>query len=147
MYHSPCMNCIFCDIVAKKADASIIYEDEHIMAFMDIQPVREGQALVIPKTHIDHFSDLDNETATRIIIQTQKISRKIMKELSPERVGLVVHGYGVAHAHIVIIPQYAADDITSGRLASIKDGEIIFTTENIPFASREELDKLANILK
>lgn len=141
------MNCIFCKIVAGEAEASKVYEDDQIVAFMDIQPVREGQVLVIPKIHIDHFSDLDDEVAVKIVLQAQRISRTIKEALKPERVGLVVHGYGVPHAHMVVVPQHDENDITSGRLAAIENGEVTFDTKNLPIASREELDRVAEILR
>ena len=61
--------------------------------------------------------------------------------------GLVVHGYGVPHAHVVIVPQHHEDDITSGRMADIENGRVIFTTEKLPLVPREELDQLAQQIK
>lgn len=141
------MNCIFCKIVAGKAETSKVYEDDMILAFMDIHPVREGQVLVIPKGHTDHFSDLDDDIATQIFLQAQWISRTIKKVLSPERVGLVVHGYGVPHAHMVVVPQHDENDITTGRMAAIENGEVVFTMKNLPLVSHNELDRVAEMLR
>lgn len=140
-------NCIFCKIVVGKAEASKVYEDDAVLAFMDIHPVREGQVLVIPKVHIDHFSDLDDDLATQITLQAQRISRNIKRELNPERVGLVVHGYGVPHAHMVIVPQHDENDITTARMATIKNGEIVFDISKLPSVPREELDRVAKIIR
>ncbi len=140
------MNCIFCRIVAGEAKASKVYEDDRVLAFMDIQPVRPGQVLVIPKEHIDHFSDIPDDLALEIYSLTHKLSRAVRSALDPERVGLVVHGYGVAHAHMVIVPQHDENDITSGRMADIKDGKVIFTIGNLPVASRKELDDTARLI-
>ncbi len=51
-------SCIFCEIVDRRAEASVVYEDEQIMAFMTIRPVNPGEFLIIPKQHIDHFCDI-----------------------------------------------------------------------------------------
>lgn len=140
------MSCIFCKIIAGEAEASKIYEDEDILAFMDVFPVRRGQILVIPKTHVDHFSDLPEDLATKVFHKAHEISKKVRIKLKPERVGLLVHGYGVAHAHLIILPQHDKDDITHAGMAKIKDGKIVFTMEDYKMADREELDKLAQEL-
>ena len=49
------MECIFCNIVEKKSDAEILFEDDNIVAFLDIQPINYGHALVVPKKHYDNF--------------------------------------------------------------------------------------------
>jgi len=139
--------CIFCKIAAGEAESSKVYEDDDMLAFMDIQPVRTGQILVIPKEHIDHFSDIPDELALKIYRITHQLARTLRRALQPERVGLVVHGYGVAHAHMVIVPQQHADDITSGRMASVENGQVIFTVKKLPKVSREELDRIAQSIK
>jgi histidine triad (HIT) family protein len=140
------MNCIFCRIVAGEADASKVYEDGRVLAFMDIQPVRDGQILVIPKEHIDHFSDIPDGLALEIYALAHKLSRAVRAAFEPERVGLVVHGYGVPHAHLIIVPQHDEDDITSGRMADIKDGKVIFTIKKLPVVPRAELDAAARLI-
>lgn len=141
------MSCIFCKIVAKEVESSKVYEDDQILAFLDLHPVREGQLLVIPKEHIDHFSDIPDELAVKIFLKAHQLSNIIKEKLKPERMGLLVHGYGVSHAHMVIVPQQHQDDITTRIMAKIEDGKIVFTEDNLPTASREELDKIAEIIK
>jgi histidine triad (HIT) family protein len=140
------VNCIFCRVVAGEAEASKVYENDRVLAFMDIQPVRPGQLLVIPKEHIDHFSDIPDDLALEIYSLTHKLARAVRTALKPEWVGLVVHGYGVSHAHMVIVPQHDEHDITSGRIADIKDGKVIFAIEKLPVIPREELDAAARLI-
>jgi histidine triad (HIT) family protein len=140
------MPCIFCRIVAREAEASVLYEDESVMAFMNIRPVNEGEFLVIPKEHVDHFCDLSDEVSYRIIVEAQRLSRNLRERLMPERVGLVVHGYGVAHAHLVVVPQHGPDDITSAKLARVEGGRVKFGVGQIPETPRAELDRLARLL-
>jgi histidine triad (HIT) family protein len=71
------MSCIFCQIVARTSPASIICQDERLMAFMAIRPTTPGECLVIPKAHVDHFTDLDDETAQRIMVVAQRIGRRL----------------------------------------------------------------------
>ncbi len=141
------MSCIFCFIVQGEVPSSKVYEDDQILAFMDIQPVREGQVLVIPKEHIDHFSDIPEELATKIYVTTHRISRAVRESLHPERVGLLVHGYGVPHAHMIICPQHDKDDITSGRMAVIENDKVVFNAENLPVVPRNELNRVAGVIQ
>lgn len=124
-----------------------MYEDDNVLAFMDIQPVRPGQMLVIPKEHIDHFSDIPDDLALSIYSLTHRLARAARQILDPERIGLVVHGYGVPHAHMVIVPQHDENDITSARCAVIKDGLVHFTTKHLPLVSRRELDDTARLIR
>jgi len=138
--------CILCRIVAREAEASVLYEDEAIMAFMNIRPINEGEFLVIPKEHIDHFYDLSDELSCHILVQAQRLSRNLRDRLKPQRVGLVVHGFGVAHAHLVVVPQDGPDDITSAKLAYVEQGQVKHDVERLPKPTREELNRLARLL-
>lgn len=141
------MKCIFCEIVAGRELASVIYSDSRVVAFMDVQPAQPGQCMVIPREHIDHFSDLPDDLAAHVTVVAQKISRKVRQVFSTQRVGLLVHGFGVPHAHLLIVPQHHHDDITSGRFARIEDGKIVFDMKNIPQAKRELLNEQAQVLR
>lgn len=140
------MSCVFCEIVRGTAPASIIYRDATVMAFMAIRPIAPGQCLVIPTAHIDHFTDLDDDVSRQLMVLAQQIGRRLRARFSPSRVGMVVHGYGVAHAHLILIPQHAPDDITSGRFARIEAGQIVYSEDVLPLADRSELDRHARQL-
>jgi histidine triad (HIT) family protein len=140
-------NCKFCSIVDGEEPASIVYENNAVMAFMTIQPTRPGECLIIPKEHIDDFTDLDDDIASEIIVVANRIGRKIMEQFNPLRVGMIVHGFGVPHAHLILVPQHNFNDITSGRFASIEEGKIVFDLRNIPRMDRKELDKHAQMLR
>ena len=139
-------SCIFCQIVAGEAPASVVYEDGRVVAFMNIRPIRPGELLVIPREHVDHFCDLADDLACHILVQAQRLSRNLRERLKPARVGLVVHGFGVAHAHLIVVPQHGPDDITSGRMAYREGGQIKFGVGHLKEAPRAELDRLARLL-
>lgn len=140
------MNCIFCRIIDRTAPGSIIYDDDLVTAFMDIHPVRPGQSLVVPNHHVDHFTDVDDETARHIMTIGMRIGRRMREVFAPERVGMVVHGYGVAHAHLVIVPQHDPNDITSGLFAGIEGEKIVFHQSRVPGVDRKILDEQAHLL-
>jgi histidine triad (HIT) family protein len=123
-----------------------VYEDTDIFAFMDIQPIRPGQVLIIPKDHIDKFSDVSDEIAEKIFKKSRELTRAIEKNLKPDRVGIIVNGYGVGHAHMIVAPLHNSGDITTARAAGIENNKIVFSPRNFPFAERAELDRLAKLL-
>ena len=141
------MKCIFCEIVAGQEPASVIYADDRVMAFMGVRPAQPGECMVIPREHIDHFSDLPDDLAAHVMVVAQNISRNVRRVFSPRRVGLVVHGFGVPHAHLLIVPQHQTDDITSGRFARIEDNKIVYDLKNVAIVKRELLDEQAKSLQ
>jgi histidine triad (HIT) family protein len=138
--------CMFCRIVARTADSSIIYEDEELMAFMTLRQINPGEFLIIPKAHIDHFCDISDDLSRHIITHAQRLSRNLRSRLQPERVGLVVHGYGVAHAHLVVVPLHDSSDIVSAKYGYIENGQIKYDENLLPEVPRSELDRLARVL-
>ena len=65
--------CIFCDIIAGKAAASIVYQDDIVLALMNIGPANPGHVMVIPKEHISHLGDMDEGTAMHLFRITGEI--------------------------------------------------------------------------
>ncbi|HEY3875192.1 MAG TPA: HIT family protein [Candidatus Kapabacteria bacterium] len=141
------MSCIFCDIIAQREPASIVYENESVLAFMSIQPTRPGECLIIPKVHIDHFTDLPEELAAHLMVIGERIGKKTMEVFSPKRIGMLVHGFGVPHAHLILVPQHRTDDVTSARFARIENDTIVFDLKNIARVSRDALDRQAQKLR
>ncbi len=127
--------CIFCDIAARRIEAHIVAEDDLIVAFLDICPIRPGHTQIIPKRHVPYFEELDADTANRMLALGQRLST-IMKALyGVERVAFLFTGGDVAHAHAHVVPMLEKTDITS-RLY-IAEPELTFGST--PQASAEEL--------
>ena len=140
------MSCVFCEIVAGRAPASIVYQDDIVMAFMTIRPTAPGECLVIPKAHVDHFTDVDDDTAQRIMVVAQRIGRRLRTAFKPLRVGMVVHGFGVAHAHLLLVPQHGIHHITSDRYIRVENGQLVFSQNYVSSPDRATLDENARIL-
>lgn len=140
------MTCVFCDIVSGRAPASFVYRDELVSAFMALRPTAPGECLVIPNTHVDHFTDMPDSLATRIVTVAQRIGRRMRTTFSLQRVGYLVHGYGVAHAHLIIVPQQGPYHLTSDRFAHVVDGQVDFDITRVPIADRDVLDAHAELL-
>ena len=106
-------DCLFCRIAAGELPAHKLYEDAHVLAFLDLHPVREGHALVIPKAHHVWFEDLPVDLATRITSCAQALARAMKRLYGVPRVGMVYTGIHVPHAHAHVVPMSHVHDVTS----------------------------------
>jgi histidine triad (HIT) family protein len=130
-------NCIFCKIAQGEEKSFKVYEDTYAFAFLDKHPINPGHILVIPKRHARDFYDLDDENYTGLMLAVKKISKKVNEIIEPHKVGLIVAGWDVPHAHIHIVPMHDYNDITS---KSMLEGKRANPTE-------EELSGVAKKLK
>jgi histidine triad (HIT) family protein len=140
-------NCPFCQIIKGDLEASIIHEDDLVMAVVPLHAPYPESAVVFPKEHIDHFTDLPTELAAHVMSVGFDIAKKIMGTYSPGRMGMGVHGYGVAHAHFNVFPQNHPFDVVFRKMAYVKEGEVKFGFDKLPIPSREQMDEIAQSLK
>jgi len=108
------MECIFCNIRDRKAEAEIIFEDEHVLAFLDIQPVNYGHTLVIPKLHHDNFLTVPKDELDKLIHATQFIAGVVKRSLNADGFNVISNngnpaGQSVYHFHFHIIPRFSND--------------------------------------
>ena len=107
-------NCIFCKIVAGKIPAVRVYDDDAVMAFMDIGPIVKGHTLVIPKAHHETLPDLPPELLARVTAVAQKIAAAQLAGLEADGVNLhqatgAAAGQVVPHVHFHVIPRFHGD--------------------------------------
>lgn len=138
--------CIFCSIISGKSVASFIYQGEHCLAFMNLRPINPGEFMVIPRKHIDHFTDIPDDLASHIFVTAQRLGRNLLRELKPKRIGYVVHGFGVPHAHLNVIPLHKSDDIISSKHVLVSDDGFKISLANLAIPERYELDEMAKRL-
>lgn len=98
------MASIFTKIVHGEIPSYKIAEDENYYAFLDINPLSKGHTLVIPKQEVDYIFDLDNEIYQGLLLFAKKVGKAIEATIECKRLGLVVYGLDVPHAHIHLIP-------------------------------------------
>ncbi|MGP9803319.1 HIT family protein [Paracoccus sp. NSM] len=112
--------CLFCKIAQGALPAHVLHQDDHVMAFLDLHPIREGHALVIPRAHHVWFEDMPADLAARVTHCAQGIARA-MKALYPvDRVSMFFTGIHVPHAHAHVVPMHHVHDVTS--TAYLADG-------------------------
>ena len=109
------MATIFSKIVNGEIPSYKIAEDERYYAFLDINPLCEGHALVIPKVEVDYIFDLDEKTLSGLTLFAQKVARAIKKSVKCKRISVVVLGLEVPHAHIHLIPLNNEADVDFKR--------------------------------
>jgi histidine triad (HIT) family protein len=110
------MASIFTRIINKEIPAHIIAENDEFLSFLDISPLVEGHALVIPKKEVDYIFDLDKETFLGLHEFTRGVARAIESVITCERIGVTVMGLEVPHAHVHLIPINTMDDMNFSKV-------------------------------
>ncbi|HHX88967.1 MAG TPA: HIT domain-containing protein [Paracoccus sp.] len=105
--------CLFCRIAAGELPAHKVYEDEHVLAFLDLHPIRPGHTLIIPRAHHVWFEDLPPQLATRVMTCAQNLARVMKQSYKLERVGLLYTGIHVPHVHAHVVPMHQPHDVSS----------------------------------
>lgn len=107
-------DCLFCAIATGDIPSASVHEDQHTLAFMDIQPLREGHALVIPKAHAQRIEDLGPADLQALMTTTQHVIKALKATLGVEDTTVAINngpaaGQEVPHVHIHIVPRTTAD--------------------------------------
>lgn len=124
---------IFTKIIRGEIPSHKIYEDDKVLAFLDIAPYTYGHTLVIPKDQTDHLWDLDDELYLYVMKIAKKVAQRQRAILKPQRVGIIVEGFAVPHAHVHVFPM---------------DGGLEYTIENIVRKpTQEQLVEMAQKLR
>lgn len=105
------MASLFTKIVNGEIPAWKVAEDENFLAFLDIFPVAKGHTLVIPKKEVDYLFDLDDETYVGLQLFAKKVAIGIQKAIPCQKVGVMVLGLEVPHAHIHLVPMKTEADL------------------------------------
>ena len=129
--------CIFCMIANHEINSSVIYEDDKVMAFLDLSQVTKGHTLVIPKKHYKNVLECDTEDLKHVIEVTQMLAQRIMERCNAKGVNILNNcneaaGQTVMHMHFHIIPRYSESDAL----------EIKFNE-----SEKQSLEELCNLLK
>lgn len=105
------MASIFTKIVNGEIPAYKVAEDENYFAFLDIFPVAKGHVLVIPKKEVDYLFDLEDKIYAGLQMFAKKVARGVKKAIPCEKVGVLVLGLEVPHAHIHLVPMQNEGDL------------------------------------
>ena len=110
------MDCIFCKIVNGEIPCTKVFEDDHVLAFMDINPLNDGHLLVIPKTHATTILEIEERDFLAVTAAVHKIASAVQAALKPDGINLLqLNGKAanqvVPHLHVHIVPRWSGDDL------------------------------------
>ena len=110
-------NCVFCAIAAGEIPCFKVYEDDLVLAYLDINPFAEGHTLVIPKAHTTGLLDTPPETLREMIVRVQKVAARLKDALPCDGFNILQNngaaaGQTVMHLHFHIVPRYGQEEIS-----------------------------------
>jgi len=108
--------CVFCSIVKGKIPSKKVYEDEKVIAILDLSQATKGHTLIIPKQHFENIYDVDEETLSHIIKVAKKVACLLTEKLHADGCNILNNnkeaaGQTVNHLHFHVIPRYKDDDL------------------------------------
>lgn len=120
--------CIFCDIVAKKIPSDIVFEDDVVLAFLDIHPTNPGHTLVVPKQHVATMAEASSELASALAARLPRLTRAVQAASKADGYNVnnnngTAAGQVVSHLHLHIIPRFSNDGYQAWGHRSYADGE------------------------
>ncbi len=101
---------VFTRIIRGDIPSHKVYEDEKTYVFMDIQPIQPGMVLIVPKTQAENFYELEDADYNAVFLTLKKVSAQIKKVFPGKRVGVMIEGLDVPHAHIKVFPFNTAEE-------------------------------------
>jgi len=127
-------SCQFCRLVRKEDDASVVFEDERTMAFLDIRPVNDGHTLVIPKAHYKNIYQTPNDEVAYLFKVVKHVALAVKKGVGAEGISVTQHNGRAAlqrifHLHVHVIPRY--------------EGQKFPRPDELSEAKREKLEEIA----
>ena len=125
------MPTIFTKILSGEIPCHKVAEHEKFLAFLDIRPIIEGHTLVIPKKEIDYFFDIDDTLMGELMVFAKKVAVKIKKVVPCRKVGVMVAGIEVAHAHVHLVPINEVSDLSFLKAKAVAHEELAKVAERI----------------
>ncbi|ALL01546.1 histidine triad (HIT) protein [Pyrodictium delaneyi] len=107
-------DCIFCKIIRGEIPSVKIYEDENVVAFLDIYPINPGHTLVVPKRHVEYLHELKDDEAAALINAVKKLAPRIVEAMGADGYNVVTNngraaGQVIFHVHFHIVPRFEDD--------------------------------------
>lgn len=136
-------DCVFCKIIQGEIPSQKVYEDDQVIAFLDLSQVTPGHTLVVPKKHVENIFDYDDELAASIALRLPKIARAIQSAF-PESKGMnIINNNGevayqtVFHTHWHLIPRYQTNE---GLKIVFENNQETYTQDQF----KERADKISS---
>lgn len=121
--------CVFCDIINHQIPSKVVYEDDDVLAILDIAQVTRGHTIVMPKKHVKNILEADEETVTKCMAVVHKLAVQISNNLHCEGLNILnncneIAGQSVDHLHFHIIPRYSKEDHVTFAFGKSKEVDL-----------------------
>ena len=121
-------SCVFCEIVSESSPCYKVYEDERHLGILDINPIRDGHILLIPKRHDAYVFNLKEVEYLNLFKIAKLIVPHLQTAFGAERIGMLIGGISISHIHIHLIPTYHSRDIDP-NLAKPASREVLLAVQ------------------
>lgn len=119
-------DCVFCQIIQGILPAYRIWQDEHFLAILDINPNTPGHTLLLPKIHVPYVFDLKEPLYINLFKAAKRLSKPLLEVTQAKRIGVVIQGFTVPHVHLHLIPMNDVYDLDDARATPALDAELEF---------------------
>lgn len=128
--------CIFCKIINGEIPSAKIYEDDDIIAFLDIQPVNPGHTLVVPKRHSADLMEMEDDVVSKVFTTAKKVSKAIIEAMDAKGINIGMNnrkaaGQLVLHSHVHLIPRFEDDGLELWQGGKYDEGQLDKTKDKI----------------
>lgn len=131
------MTTIFTHIINGDIPGTFVWRDENCVAFMSINPLAHGHTLIVPVAEIDHWVDAPPELSAHLFAVTAHIGKAQQAAFAPTKVGVIIAGYEVPHAHIHVVPTNSMAELSfENAAASVESDDLDRAAEAIRTALR-----------
>lgn len=126
-------SCIFCKIIAAEIPASVVFEDDAVLAFLDVSPLAEGHTLIIPREHYREMTDMPPAAAGRLLSVVPRLGWAIVQVTAASGFNVLVNngsaaGQVVPHVHVHVVPRVSGDGLgyrwNAGKYSDGRAGEL-----------------------
>jgi len=137
-------SCVFCKITLGEDQASIVFEDDRVLAFMDLHPANVGHALVVPREHWETIYDIPEKVLGDMFAVVKKVSVAVKKAVGAEGMSILqfnerAAGQSVKHFHVHVVPRFRGDAMS--KFIGVMLGRGFKKVE------RQDLDEIAEKIK
>ncbi len=122
---------LFTRIIRGEIPCEKILEDKRFFAFLDIRPINPGHTLVVPKFETDHLFDLEIADLAEALPFAQKIAKALKKSIDCERIGIMVAGFEIPHAHIHLVPISSEGELSFSHAKAADKKDLALIAEKI----------------
>ena len=137
MGYNGSMPSVFTRIIDGEIPGELVWRDDRCVAFLSINPLHEGHTLVVPRQEVDHWVDLDEATAAHLMAVAHRIGKVQQTVFSPARIGLVIAGFEVPHAHVHVLPIDGMGDLDFANAAASPPDDFAEVAERLRRALAE----------